>query len=92
MAVGPVPPTGPFRWVDSDPAQHGLDRTAAFYRRVGMQRVARHEGYMLMGLQGVDLHFAADPSGGGGGPALVLIPDARQLWTQLKSQDAPGLG
>jgi catechol 2,3-dioxygenase-like lactoylglutathione lyase family enzyme len=69
-----------------------LDRTAAFYRSVGMQEVARYEGYLLMGLQGVELHFTGNPGGAGRGQAFVLVPDARRLWKQLKSQDAPGLG
>jgi hypothetical protein len=57
-----------------------------------MQEVARYEGYLLMGLQGVELHFTADPDCAGRGQAFVLVPDARRLWKQLKSQDAPGLG
>jgi catechol 2,3-dioxygenase-like lactoylglutathione lyase family enzyme len=86
-----VHPTGPVgRSIPILPSTD-LDRTAAFYRRVGMQEVARYEGYLLMGLQGVELHFTADPSGDGG-QAFVLVPNARRLWKRLKSQDAPGLG
>jgi hypothetical protein len=29
-----------------------LDRTAAFYRRAGMEEIARYEGYLLMRLRG----------------------------------------
>lgn len=69
-----------------------LDRTAAFYRAAGMQEIARYEGYLLMGLQGVELHFTTDPDATGSGQAFVQVPDAARLWKQLKSQNLPGLG
>jgi catechol 2,3-dioxygenase-like lactoylglutathione lyase family enzyme len=69
-----------------------VDRTAAFYRSAGMHEIARYEGYLLMGLQGVELHFTTDPAAAGKGQAFVQVPDAARLWKQLKSQNMPGLG
>jgi catechol 2,3-dioxygenase-like lactoylglutathione lyase family enzyme len=69
-----------------------LDRTVTFYRSAGMQEIARYEGYLLMGLQGVELHFTTEPGAAGAGQAFVLVPDAARLWKQLKSLGARGLG
>jgi catechol 2,3-dioxygenase-like lactoylglutathione lyase family enzyme len=85
-ATGPVARTIPIL------PSADLDRTAGFYRRAGMEEVARYEGYLLMGFRGVELHFTVEPGAAGAGQAFVLVPDAGQLWKQLKSQDAPGLG
>jgi hypothetical protein len=57
-----------------------------------MQEIARYDGYLLMGLQGAELHFVTDPDAAGKGRAFVMVPDARRLWKQLKSQNLPGLG
>jgi hypothetical protein len=74
--TGPVP-----RMIPILPSSH-LDRTAEFYRSAGMEEVARHEGYLLMGFRGVELHFTTEPGAAGAGQAFVLVPDAGRLWKQ----------
>jgi len=69
-----------------------LDRTSAFYRTLGMEEVARYEGYLLLNLRGVEMHFSLRDDSSTAGEALVLVPDAGRLWKQLKSRDVTGLG
>jgi catechol 2,3-dioxygenase-like lactoylglutathione lyase family enzyme len=69
-----------------------LDRTATFYRAVGMEEVERYEGYLRMAFLGVELHFTSGEGSAGTGQAFVLVRDAGRLWKQLKSQEVAGLG
>jgi predicted enzyme related to lactoylglutathione lyase len=76
---------------DPDPAERGSGSDAAFYQGFGMEEVARSEGYLIMGLLGVELHFS-HREGSAAGEAFVMVPDAGRLWKRFKSQGAAGLG
>jgi catechol 2,3-dioxygenase-like lactoylglutathione lyase family enzyme len=69
-----------------------LDRTAEFYRTLGMVDVERHEGYLLMQAGPVEVHFSSTDGTPTPGEAFIHVRDAGILWKQLKSQGAPGLG
>jgi catechol 2,3-dioxygenase-like lactoylglutathione lyase family enzyme len=69
-----------------------LDRTAAFYRALGLAEVERYEGYLLMHAGLVELHFTTGEGSPARGEAFLHVPDAARLWKRLKSQDIAGLG
>jgi catechol 2,3-dioxygenase-like lactoylglutathione lyase family enzyme len=69
-----------------------LDRTAEFYRALGMAEVEQHEGYLLMHAGPVELHFTSGEGSPGHGEAFLHVPTAAMLWKRLKSQDVAGLG
>jgi catechol 2,3-dioxygenase-like lactoylglutathione lyase family enzyme len=67
-----------------------LDRTAEFYRALGMAEVEQHEGYLLMHAGPVALHFTSGEGSPGHGEAFLHVPAAAMLWKRLKSQDVAG--
>src|SRR3954452_12899604 len=69
-----------------------LERTSVFYQSLGMQEVARYEGYLIMGFRGMELHFSGGEGAAAAGQAFVIVPDVGRLWKHLRSQDAAGLG
>jgi catechol 2,3-dioxygenase-like lactoylglutathione lyase family enzyme len=105
MPVIPLDPRAVLRWLRSrvqPPRAYAkaipilpsadLDRTSAFYRTFGMEEIARYEGYLLMGMAGVELHFSGSDGSTVAGEAFVLVPDAGRLWKQLRSRDVTGIG
>jgi catechol 2,3-dioxygenase-like lactoylglutathione lyase family enzyme len=68
-----------------------LDRTATFYSHVGFEEVERHEGYLLLHNDGVELHFTLHevvvP-----GTCFVHVVDATKLWKQLRDLGVDGVG
>jgi catechol 2,3-dioxygenase-like lactoylglutathione lyase family enzyme len=104
MPVIPLDPRPVLRWLRSrlQPPQPlaraipvlpstDLDRTCAFYQAYGLEQVARDEGYLLLRIAGMEVHFSLHESPVVG-EAFVLVPNASQLWKQLRSRDATGLG
>jgi catechol 2,3-dioxygenase-like lactoylglutathione lyase family enzyme len=77
-----------------------VERTTAFWRRIGFEVVERYDGYLLTHGDGVELHFAADAADGEPGSrplrrsarAFVHVQDASALWKRLHSADVPGVG
>jgi catechol 2,3-dioxygenase-like lactoylglutathione lyase family enzyme len=69
-----------------------LDRTSAFYQTYGLEEIARYDGYLLMGMAGVELHFSRRDGSPGAAEAFVLVPDAGRLWKEWRSRDVDGLG
>lgn len=68
-----------------------LDRTVAFFATVGFSEEVRSERYLVLGSGHAELHFArADPATTG--QCLVMVADARALWTELREHDIPGVG
>jgi catechol 2,3-dioxygenase-like lactoylglutathione lyase family enzyme len=105
MPVIPLDPRAVLRWLrsrarPSRPAAKAIpilpsadvERTSAFYQTFGMEEIARYEGYLLMGMGGVELHFSSRNRSTAAGEAFVLVPDAGRLWKQLRSRDVVGLG
>ena len=105
MPVIPLDPRTVLRWLRSWARPAGaaakaipilpsadLDRTSAFYQTFGMEEIARYEGYLLMGMAGVELHFSSRDGSPGAAEAFVLVPDAGRLWKQWRSRDVGGLG
>lgn len=68
-----------------------LDRTAMFYSQVGFEEVERHDGYLLLHNDGVELHFThhevVTP-----GTCFVHVADAAKLWKQLRYVGVEGVG
>lgn len=69
-----------------------LDRTAQFYRALGLAEVERHEGYLLMHAGAVELHFTSGEDSPSRSQAFLHVSDAASLWKRLKSQEVAGLG
>lgn len=69
-----------------------LERTAEFYRALGMQEAERYEGHLLMHIGGMEVHFSRAEDASAGGQALVIVPDAGRLWKQLRSRHVAGVG
>jgi catechol 2,3-dioxygenase-like lactoylglutathione lyase family enzyme len=105
MPVIPLCPRALLRWLRSrlQPPQAqvkaipilpsaDLDRTSAFYQTFGLEEAARYEGYLLMGIAGMEVHFSSGQESPFAGEAFVLVPNAGVLWKQLKSRDVSGLG
>jgi catechol 2,3-dioxygenase-like lactoylglutathione lyase family enzyme len=88
--------SGPFAKAIPILPSANLDRTAEFYRALGMVEVERHEGYLLMQAGPVEVHFSSTVSVADGTPtpgaAFIHVSDAGMLWKQLKSRGVPGLG
>lgn len=68
-----------------------LDRSAAFYARAGFADAERHDGYLLLYNDGVELHFAhhdtVTPS-----TCFVHVTDATKMWKQLRDLGVDGVG
>ena len=68
-----------------------LDRTAAFYARAGFDDAERHDDYLLLHNDDVEIHFAhhdtVTPS-----TCFVLVTDAMKMWKQLRDQGMNGVG
>jgi catechol 2,3-dioxygenase-like lactoylglutathione lyase family enzyme len=68
-----------------------LDRTAAFYATLGFTEAERHDGYLLLHNDGVELHFAhhdtVTPA-----TCFVHVTDATKLWKQLRHLNVEGVG
>ena len=106
MPVIPLDPRAALRWLRSRAPRAraatvkaipilpsaDLDRTSAFYQTFGMEEIARHQGYLVMGLADVELHFSSHDGPTATAEAFVLVPDAGRLWKQWRSRDVGGLG
>ena len=68
-----------------------LDRTAAFYAPAGFADAERHDDYLLLHNDGVELHFArhdtVTPS-----TCFVHVTDATKMWKQLRDLGVDGVG
>ena len=64
-----------------------LDRTAAFYRRLGFDRQRRYPDYLVALHAEFELHFA----GGGGDAPILLDPAASTAACYLRTEDADAL-
>jgi catechol 2,3-dioxygenase-like lactoylglutathione lyase family enzyme len=68
-----------------------LDRTAAFYAAAGFTDAERHDDYLLLHNDGVELHFTRHDSTAAG-TCLVQVTDAMKMWKQLRGLDVHGVG
>ncbi len=68
-----------------------LDRTAAFYAPVGFVEAERHDGYLLLHNDGVELHFVYHDTITPG-TCFVHVADATKMWKQLRQLDVDGVG
>src|SRR4051795_9062512 len=68
-----------------------LQRTEAFYRRVGLQATFHHPDYLIMRAGPVELHFGREPDPV---PASCYVDcdDARRLWKDFHARAIEGLG
>jgi hypothetical protein len=57
-----------------------------------MEEIARYQGYLVMRLADVELHFSSHDASTAAAEAFVLVPDAGRLWKQWRSRDVAGLG
>jgi len=69
-----------------------LDRTEAFYLRTGLADARRYDdNYLLVSLDGVELHFARQdvvtP-----GVCFLHVVDATKVWKRLRHQGIDGVG
>jgi uncharacterized glyoxalase superfamily protein PhnB len=68
-----------------------LDRTEAFYARAGFAVAGRHDNYLLLHNDGVEVHFARHdfvmP-----GTCFLHVTDAMKMWKQLRDQGVEGVG
>lgn len=69
-----------------------LDRTAAFYQRLGLQVTGRYDGYLVLNAGPAEMHFTSVGDLAAPGQAFVHVTDAGRLWKQLKSAAVPGIG
>ncbi|MFI5892103.1 bleomycin resistance protein [Actinoplanes sp. NPDC051513] len=71
-----------------------LDRTAAFYARAGFADAGRHDDYLLLHNDGVEIHFARKPAQDTftPGTCFLHVADALKLWKQLRDQGVDGVG
>jgi hypothetical protein len=67
-----------------------LDRTAAFFTKVGFIEEERSERYLLLHSDDAELHFALDGAAAAG-QCLVLVGDALALWKRLRDQGIEGV-
>jgi len=68
-----------------------LGRTAAFYARAGFADVGRHDDYLLLDNEGVELHFAHHDTVTPG-TCFVHVTDATKMWKQLRDLGVDGVG
>ena len=68
-----------------------LDRTAVFYARAGFSDAERHDGYLLLHNDGVELHFAWQDTVTPG-TCFVHVTDAGKMWKQLRDLGVDGVG
>jgi hypothetical protein len=68
-----------------------LARTAVFYAPAGFGEVERHDGYLLLQNDGVELHFAHHDTVTPG-TCFVHVTDAMKLWKQLRHLGNEGVG
>ncbi|SCL32000.1 Glyoxalase-like domain-containing protein [Micromonospora rhizosphaerae] len=69
-----------------------LDRTAAFYVAAGFTETGRHQGYLLMHNNDVELHFSLEPTDPAPGQCFIHVTDALKLWKQLRHHATAGVG
>ena len=71
-----------------------LDRTARYYRGLGLEVTGRYDGYLVLNAGPAEMHFTSDGDGDVAAPgqAFVHVADARRLWKQLKAADVAGIG
>jgi catechol 2,3-dioxygenase-like lactoylglutathione lyase family enzyme len=68
-----------------------LDRTSAFYAWAGFADAERHDGYLLLHNDGVELHFARHDTVTPGA-CFVHVTDATKMWKQLRETGVDGVG
>lgn len=68
-----------------------LDRTADFYARAGFADAERHDGYLLLHNDGVELHFAHHDTVTPG-TCFVHVTDATTMWKHLREVSVDGVG
>jgi hypothetical protein len=68
-----------------------LDRTAAFYAAAGFTDSDRHDDYLLLHNDGVELHFTRHDTVTPG-TCLVCVTDAMKMWKQLRDLGVYGVG
>lgn len=68
-----------------------LDRTAGFYAHAGYTVAGRHDDYLLLANDGVELHFAQHDTVTPG-TCFVHVADAMKLWKQLRDRGVDGVG
>jgi hypothetical protein len=68
-----------------------LDRTAAFYAPVGFTETERYDGYLLLHIGGVELHFSHQPDAAPG-QCFLHVRDALKLWKELRDHGMDGVG
>lgn len=68
-----------------------LQRTEAFYARAGFADAVRHDDYLVLHNDGVEMHFArhdtVTPS-----TCFLHVTDAMKMWKQLRDQGVEGVG
>ena len=68
-----------------------LDRTAAFFARVGFTPLERSEWYLVLVSGDAELHVARTDTAAAG-QCLILVDDALALWNRLREHDTAGVG
>jgi hypothetical protein len=68
-----------------------LDRSVTFCAPAGFVEVERHEGYLLLHNDGVELHFAYHDTVTPG-TCFLHVTDAAKLWKQLRHLGVEGVG
>lgn len=68
-----------------------LDRTAAFYARAGFAAAGRHDDYLLLHNDGVEVHFARHDAVRPG-TCFLYVTDAMKMWKQLRGEGVEGVG
>jgi catechol 2,3-dioxygenase-like lactoylglutathione lyase family enzyme len=90
----PIPRRGGSEIVGATPVliSTDLERSSAYFTRLGFQLVECHEGYMVMHAGGVELHFSTQTVASAPVDAFVHVGDAGALWKRLKHEGVSGLG
>jgi catechol 2,3-dioxygenase-like lactoylglutathione lyase family enzyme len=69
-----------------------LDRTAAYYRALGLKGTGRYSGYLVLNAGPAEVHFTSGGDVATPGQAFLHVRDAGRLWKELKSAAVPGIG
>jgi catechol 2,3-dioxygenase-like lactoylglutathione lyase family enzyme len=69
-----------------------LERSCAYFTRLGFQLVGSHEGYLVMHADGVELHLSTRTVASAPVDAYVQVGDAGALRKRLTHDGVPGLG
>jgi catechol 2,3-dioxygenase-like lactoylglutathione lyase family enzyme len=69
-----------------------LDRTAAYYRPLGLKVIERHDAFLVMRTGSAELHFTSGHVAPAPGQAFMHVPDAGKLWKELQAHAVVDVG